>query len=107
MKFHSIGLEDKPYQQITIAQGSAPIAFQRKGDGFELLYIGESILQTATTECGAYLIKTGEELPEEVHIIPFLHPLTNQPIPPNARYIGTVDEYHLVLGNPKGSDLIV
>lgn len=107
MKFHEINLDDKPYQQITIAQGSAPIAFQRKGDGFALLYIGESILQTATTECGAYLIKTGEDIPDGVAILPFLHPLTNQPVPPNARYIGSVDSYHLVLGNPKGSDLIV
>lgn len=107
MKFYEIDLEDKPYQQITIAQGSAPVAFIRKGSGFAMVYIGESVLQSATTECGAYLIKSGEDVPEEVHIIPFLHPLTNQPIPPNARYIGTVEGYNLVLGNPKGSGLIV
>jgi hypothetical protein len=111
VKFHEIVLDDKPYQQITIAQGSAPLTVIRKGTGYAMLYIGESILQAATTECGAYLIKTGEDIPDEVHIIPFLHPLTNQPVPPDARYIGTVSEpglpsVHLVLGNPKGSALI-
>jgi len=101
VKFYEIDLDNKPYQQITIAQGSAPISFIRKGKGFAMLYIGESVLQTQTTECGAYLIKTGEDVPDDVRILPFMHPLTGQPLPPNARYIGTVDEYHLVLGNPK------
>ena len=106
MRFIEIDLDDKPYQQVTIAQGSAPITFVRKGSGFALLYIGDSILQSATTECGAYIIKTGEDIPDEVHILPHVHPLTGQPFPPDARYIGTVDGSHLVLGNPKGSALI-
>lgn len=107
MKFYEIDLDDKPYQRITIAQGSAPITFVRKGSGFALLYIGESLFEAASTDCGAYLINTGEDVPDEVKILPFLHPLTNQPQPPNARYIGTVGNKHLVLGNPKDSGLTI
>ena len=78
------------------------MSFEKMFDGsYRLLYIGESILETATTECGAYLFKTGEELPDDVRILPFVHPLTGQPLPPNARYIGTVEDKHLVLCNPK------
>lgn len=102
-QFHTIHLDDRPYQQITIAQGSAPVAFEKSvgTGGFDMVYIGESILQSATTECGAYLIKTSEDIPDEVHILPWVHALTGQPFPPNARYIGTVGNTHLVLGNPK------
>lgn len=112
MKFYSIDLDDKPYQQITIAQGSAPVAFVSKGmKAFAMVYIGESILESATTECGAYIIKSGEDVPEDVRVLPVVHALTGQPLPPNARYIGTVEDKHLVLGNPRvdtsGSGLIV
>jgi hypothetical protein len=107
MKFYDIYLADKPYQQITLAQGSAPIAFVKRGDGFALIYIGESILQTATTEAGAFMIKTGDEIPDDVRVLPVMHPLTGQPMPPNARYVATVDDRHLVLGNPRTSGLIV
>jgi hypothetical protein len=102
-QFHKIHLEDRPYQQITIAQGSAPIAFVKStvDGGFDMVYIGESILQAPTTECGAYLIKTGEDIDPQVHILPWQHSLTGQPFPPDARYIGTVGDTHLVLGNPK------
>lgn len=101
-QFHKIHLDDRPYQQITIAQGSAPIAFVKSdGAGYDMVYIGESILQAQTTECGAYLIKTGEDIPPSVHILPWIHELTGTPFPPDSRYIGTVDDTHLVLGNPK------
>lgn len=101
-QFHKIHLEDRPYQQITIAQGSAPVAFVKSpGKGYDMVYIGESILQAATTECGAYLIPSNVDIDPEVHIIPWIHELTGQPFPPNARYIGTVGDTHLVLGNPK------
>ena len=105
MKFYEINLVDRQYQKITLPQGSAPVGFLKADDGYKMVYIGESILETAPTDCGVYIIKTGQSIPDEVHIMPFLHPLTNQPVQPNARYIGTVEDTHLVLGNPKSSIL--
>jgi hypothetical protein len=111
VKFHAIPLDDKPYQQTKIPQGAAPVSIEKDGKGFALVYIGESVLEAPVhTEVGVYIYKTGEEIPEEVRVLPVIHQLTGQPLPPNARYVGSVGNRHLVLGNPKidsASGLIV
>lgn len=103
VKFHVITLHDQKYQQVKIPNGAAPVGISKAGTGYHLIYIGEPVLDAkqGVTEVGVYLFKTGEEVPDSVIILPRFNELIGQMMPPNARYVGTVDDTHLVLGNPK------
>lgn len=100
-----------PYQRVSLPNGAAPVAVGRGHDGgnhpdptlIDIFYIDPYAEQTDenSTLFGLFVTWSDQELPGDVVLFPVKHPLINQIEQPNARYVGTVGNQHVFLGNPR------
>lgn len=102
----SLKLKVQPYSEVALPNGAAPISARDVSsytDGWadiELFYIDPESVSDVTV-FGLYIIKTGNQFPQGLRVFPENHPLINQVLQPNCRYVWTVGDWHLFLGNPK------
>lgn len=110
-------LAKKAYQAVELPNGSAPVAVSEvpavfhggTGNSAEFLAGGIALYYLApvevpsqyVTKFGVYLVKTGQPLPDDVHLFPVPRPLLNRVDPPDARYVGSAGDWHVFLGNPR------
>jgi hypothetical protein len=103
MRVHKIELSYKPYQTVKIPAGAAPLTVEDDGPNkLALFFIGpDSLVGEFLQDFGLYVIPTGVTIPDDVVLFPVQHPLVNKVTQPNARYISTVNQHHICLGNPR------
>jgi hypothetical protein len=93
----------RSYQTITLPNGGAPLAVRRE---FDNEFADASLFcidpgSAGETVFGLFMIHTDNEFPKDLRVFPEEHKLLNQVLAPNARYVDTVDGWHVFLGNPR------
>jgi hypothetical protein len=109
MRINRYVLGYQQYQPITLPNGAAPLGAALITDendadagNIAVYYVSDKPLtETGVTTFGAYVIQTGNELPSDVRIFPVQHVLTGGVEPPNARFLATVNDHHIFIGEPR------
>lgn len=109
MRVHKIELNYKQYQTVKVPGGAAPLTVEDDGpDRLALFFIGpDSMVGEYMQDFGVFVIPTGVSFPDDLRLFSVMHPLTNQVEQPNGRYIATVNQHHICIGNPRNTELIV
>lgn len=103
MKVYKIALTYKSYQTVKIPNGAAPLNISEDGtNGIALFFIGpDSLLGVENGEFGVHVMSTTEEFPADLRLFPVPHPLINRVDPANAKYLGSVNHFHVFLGTAR------
>lgn len=105
MRVHKIELTYKQYQTVKLPGGAAPLCIEDDGPNkLALFFIGpDSLVGEYMQDFGVFVIPTGVSFPDDLRLFPVKHPLVNQMEPANARYVSTVNQHHICIGNPRQS----
>lgn len=110
MKVHQIEVPEMLYQQVILPNGAAPVDVQyaeqsislKVHDRIRLYFLGpDDITPENSVAFGMFCVRTGHAMPDDLRIFPVPHPLLGTVDPPNGRYVGSVRDTHIFLGNPR------